>query len=122
MSKKEKPKPKKVGSTWYLGEKTLDCHSCKYYAKTLEGDEPYCSYHEFKFKLDSAPGSDYSTCEHFTYDESKAPGELGVVGTIIWFLIIACILYFVCNLSIPATIILSLMIVFIIWISSSPRR
>lgn len=127
MSKKERPKPTRVGDNeWVLNGKTLDCHSCKYYAEQseIETDDyyckgyDYCSYHRFKFKLDSEPRSDYSTCEHFTYDESKAPAELGVGGVIILSLIIAFILCFFCDLGVAATIVLTLMIGFKIWISS----
>lgn len=92
MSKKEKSKPHKEGNKWYLEGRNLDCHSCKYFARQedietsddyMDGYD-YCSLHRFKFKFDRSPGSDYSTCEHFTYKENSATvGSAGLLGKLI---------------------------------------
>lgn len=101
MSKKEKPRPYKIDDKWYLEGRLLDCHNCKYYAKqeAIEtdydymGGYDYCSYHRFKFKFDLSPGSDYSACEDFTYDDSN--GDTGLLGMVIGKLIFLAISYFI---------------------------
>ena len=104
MSKKEKPKPYQIGDTWYLNGRTLDCHSCKYYAKQeeIETDNDYmagydyCSYHRFKFKFDLSPGSDYSTCEHFLYNEDEKE-NIGCLPVLIGWIVLAIIWHFLTN-------------------------
>ena len=92
MSKKGAEEPYKSGGQWYLEGKPLNCRSCIYYTKSSEVvGGAYCRYHNFKFKNDLSPGSDYSQCEHFSYNGYSGSG--GGIGSIIGFIIFAYLIW-----------------------------